>query len=136
MTSARCARRSSPRSGPGRERRSLDDPLGRSLQLECRLEHRSMSGPHPHPSAPALLPLRWRVREPPLEPAAAVATGPTARALARRLLAMPDDRLRELHGVAGGEVLLVVGGGGGPPLGGGGPDPGRGPGGPGAAVPA
>lgn len=67
-----------------------------------------MSGPHP-PADPALLPLRWRVREPPLSPAAAAATGPAARALAQRLLAMPDERLRALRGVAGEALLLIIG---------------------------
>lgn len=60
-------------------------------------------------SDPALLPLRWRVREPPLEPVAAAATGEAARALAERLLAMPDERLAALSGVAGTEVLVVTG---------------------------
>lgn len=58
---------------------------------------------------PALLPLRWQVREPPLEPLAAAATGPAARALAERLLAMPDERLAALRGVAGPELVLVQG---------------------------
>jgi len=60
-------------------------------------------------SDPALLPLRWRVREPPLEPVAAAATGEAARALAERLLALPDERLAALGGVAGPEVLVVTG---------------------------
>ena len=60
-------------------------------------------------SDPALLPLRWQTREPPLAPIAAAATGPAARALAQRLLAMPDDRLSTLTGVAGPELLLVLG---------------------------
>jgi len=60
-------------------------------------------------AVPARLPLRWRVREPPLEPLAAAATGDAARALARRLLAMPDERLSALRGVAGAGVLLVMG---------------------------
>jgi hypothetical protein len=60
-------------------------------------------------SDPALLPLRWRVREPPLEPAAAAATGEAARALAERLLEWPDERLGGLRGVAGEAVLVVVG---------------------------
>jgi MoxR-vWA-beta-propeller ternary system protein len=60
-------------------------------------------------SDPALLPLRWRVREPPLEAAAAAATGEAARALAERLLALPDERLAALSGVAGAEVLVVTG---------------------------
>jgi MoxR-vWA-beta-propeller ternary system protein len=62
-------------------------------------------------SDPALLPLRWHTREPPLEPVAAAATGPAARALALRLLAMPDERLAALSGVAGAELLLVLGAG-------------------------
>jgi len=62
-------------------------------------------------SDPALLPLRWQVREPPLEPVAAAATGPAARALARRLMAMSPERLGALSGVAGGELLLVLGAG-------------------------
>jgi len=60
-------------------------------------------------SDPALLPLRWQVREPPLEPVATAATGPAARALARRLMAMSPERLAALSGVAGGELLLVLG---------------------------
>ena len=60
-------------------------------------------------SDPALLPLRWQVREPPLEPVAAAATGHAARALARRLMAMSPERLGALSGVAGRELLLVLG---------------------------
>jgi hypothetical protein len=58
---------------------------------------------------PAQLPLRWHVREPPLEAVAAAATGPTARALVRRLLALAPERLASLRGVAGRDVVLVVG---------------------------
>ena len=58
--------------------------------------------------APAL-PWRWRVREPPLAPCAVLARGEVAQRLARRLLALPQDRCSRLRGVAGEDVLLVLG---------------------------
>lgn len=48
-------------------------------------------------------------REPPLSPAAAVATGAAARRLGERLLRMDDARLSALRGVAGPDLLLVLG---------------------------
>lgn len=44
-----------------------------------------------------------------LEPAAAIALGPAARSLAERLLAMTDDNLGALRGVAGRDLLAITG---------------------------
>ena len=51
----------------------------------------------------------WRPRASPLTPVAVAARGDVARALARRLLALDDDALSALRGVAGADVLLVAG---------------------------
>lgn len=60
-------------------------------------------------SDPALLPLRWQVREPPLDATAAAATGLAAVALAQRLFARTDEALSLLSGVSSPELLLVTG---------------------------
>lgn len=52
-----------------------------------------------------------RPRVTPLAPEAALGIGPVALALGRRLLELPDDRLEQLRGVAGSNVLLVLGDG-------------------------
>ena len=44
-----------------------------------------------------------------LDPVAVAAFGRAARALARRLLRLTDERLRELRGAAGGDLLVVLG---------------------------
>lgn len=52
----------------------------------------------------------WLVPRPvPLPAAAAVAAGVTSRALARRLLEEPDERLAGLRGVTGDSLLAVLG---------------------------
>jgi hypothetical protein len=56
------------------------------------------------------LPVAWHPRATPLVPLGLVAapSGP-ARALARRLLAGPDEALLRLKGVAGSDLLVVLG---------------------------
>lgn len=49
------------------------------------------------------------LRAAPLPPGAALALGKSARALCERLLALPEERLARLRGVAGSELLLVLG---------------------------
>jgi MoxR-vWA-beta-propeller ternary system domain bpX5 len=62
------------------------------------------------PSAqPAALPIALIPRPSPLPAIAAVATGDAARALARRLLAEPDETLAALRGLAGEDLLAVLG---------------------------
>lgn len=58
---------------------------------------------------PALLPLRWQVREPPLPATAAAATGRAAVVLARHLLSRPGDSFSLLSGIASADLLLVIG---------------------------
>ncbi|BCM92506.1 hypothetical protein IAD21_04386 [Abditibacteriota bacterium] len=53
--------------------------------------------------------VRWRPRAEPLEPVAVVATGSAARALAKRLLELPDDELKRLRGVSWNEGLALEG---------------------------
>ena len=55
------------------------------------------------------MPLTWELRAVPLEPAAVVARGEAARALARRLLLRDDEALGRLTGVVGAGVLALVG---------------------------
>jgi len=55
------------------------------------------------------LPLRWGPREPPLPPCGLAARGEVARALAKKLLARPDDALASLRGVAGKGLLVLLG---------------------------
>jgi hypothetical protein len=50
-------------------------------------------------------------RDAPLEPAAVVGFGRVARALAERLLACPEEQLRELRGVSGDDLFLALGAG-------------------------
>jgi hypothetical protein len=49
------------------------------------------------------------LRAAPLTPDAALALGKSARALCERLLALPEERLARLRGVASRELLLVLG---------------------------
>ena len=49
------------------------------------------------------------LRAAPLTPGAALALGESALALCRRLLALPEERLARLRGVAGRELLVVLG---------------------------
>jgi hypothetical protein len=44
-----------------------------------------------------------------LEPEAVIGTGPAARALARRLLRLPDANLAALRGVAGDDLIALMG---------------------------
>jgi hypothetical protein len=44
-----------------------------------------------------------------LDPAAVIAAGPAARALALRLLRLPDTELAALRGVAGGGLIVLIG---------------------------
>jgi hypothetical protein len=44
-----------------------------------------------------------------LDPVAVAGLGRAARALARRLLRLTDERLRELRGAAGGDLLIILG---------------------------
>jgi hypothetical protein len=48
-------------------------------------------------------------RAAPLDPAAVIGTGPVARALAQRLLRMPDADLAALRGVAGDGLIALMG---------------------------
>lgn len=48
-------------------------------------------------------------RDPPLVPEAAAAVGPAARKLGERLLAMEEERLSRLRGLAGPDLLLILG---------------------------
>jgi hypothetical protein len=52
--------------------------------------------------------VRWAPREPPLAPRAAIGLGEVARALARRLLALPAEAMGRLSGVGGADVLVVM----------------------------
>lgn len=54
--------------------------------------------------------LRWRPREPPLDPCAALATGDAVLALVRRLLALDDEALTRLEGARAGNRALVLAG--------------------------
>jgi len=56
-----------------------------------------------------LVPFAFRPRAVPLEPRAVAAHGPVAAALADRLLAMDDEALAKLSGVAGRALLIVLG---------------------------
>ena len=56
-----------------------------------------------------LLSFTWRERQHPLVPECAAGLGPAARALAQRLLAMEDEQLTRLTGVAGPDLLLAMG---------------------------
>jgi hypothetical protein len=53
--------------------------------------------------------VEWRPRPEPLEPVAVAARGEAARAVARRLLARPDEALGKVAGVAGDGVLVLIG---------------------------
>lgn len=53
--------------------------------------------------------LAWVARAEPLAPRAVAGRGPIARALARRLLALDDERLGALRGVAGKDLLVAIG---------------------------
>lgn len=55
------------------------------------------------------LTLRWSFREPPLEAAAALASGDVALALAARMLTLSDEHLARLTAVAGLRRLLILG---------------------------
>lgn len=55
------------------------------------------------------IPVRFRPRAVPLAPRAVTAHGEAARALGRRLLALPDAALARLEGVAGDGLLVVAG---------------------------
>lgn len=55
------------------------------------------------------LAIDWRPRPEPLEPCALVARGEIARALARRVLALSADRLRDLKGGEGKDWLVIAG---------------------------
>ncbi len=53
--------------------------------------------------------IRWRAREQPLAPIAVTAQGEVAIAFAHRLLALDDEVLAKLKGVAGEGLLIVLG---------------------------
>lgn len=55
------------------------------------------------------LPINWEPRFEPLKPVAMIAFGNAARGLKARLLEFSDERLGELQGVFGDDLLFVAG---------------------------
>jgi hypothetical protein len=55
------------------------------------------------------LKIRWKPRECPLLPVGVAAQGETSLRLARRLLQLDDESLRQLAGVAGSQLIVVQG---------------------------
>ena len=58
-----------------------------------------------------LLAINWETRPTPLPPVGIAARGAVAQALAARLLALADEDLAQLDGVAGAGLLVVTGDG-------------------------
>lgn len=60
-------------------------------------------------NTPPQISIRWRARQAPLAPLAVAAQGAVAGALAQRLLALADEELLKLRGVAGEGLLIALG---------------------------
>lgn len=55
------------------------------------------------------VPVEFVARDEVLDPVATVGLGPVARTLAERVLLLDDERLQQLRGIAGQELLVVLG---------------------------
>src|SRR5262249_44270651 len=91
--------------------RSMQDSLPRPCPLPRPASPRASSrrSGHGEPVPLPLVPFSFRPRAVPLEPRAVAALGQAAVSLADRLLALHDEALEKLSGVAGRALLIAIG---------------------------